>query len=334
MASKRRHKSAARQADWESEPIAFSHVPVLFRECMEGLRIKPGGTYVDGTLGGGGHAAGIAERIGPEGLLIGIDRDRDALKAAEENLKASLCRKILVQRTYAEIRDVLEENGIPGIDGALLDIGVSSFQLDNADRGFSYMHDAPLDMRMNRDDDFSAYDVVNTYEKEDLARIIREYGEERWASRIAEYIARKRMNGPIETTGQLTELIKAAIPASARREGPHPAKRTFQAIRIEVNGELDQLREAVNAYCDVLLPGGRLAIITFHSLEDRIVKNAFAKRLNPCTCPKDLPVCVCGKVADVRKVTGKPITAGEEELEENPRSRSAKLRIIEKRLIP
>ena len=312
----------------------FKHTPVLFEECMEGLRIREGGTYADGTLGGGGHAAGIAERIGPKGLLIGIDRDQDALEAAEKHLAGYPCRKIFAHRTYTQIREILEEHQIPGLDGAILDIGVSSFQLDNAERGFSYMHDAPLDMRMNRDDSFSAYDVVNTYEKQDLARIIREYGEERWASRIADYIARERMNGPIETTGQLTELIKAAIPASARREGPHPAKRTFQAIRIEVNGELDQLREAVNAYCDVLLPGGRLAIITFHSLEDRIVKNAFAKRLNPCTCPKDLPVCVCGKVADVRKVTGKPITAGKEELDENPRSRSAKLRIIEKRLTP
>ena len=314
--------------------MEFSHVPVLYEECMEHLNIRPDGIYVDGTLGGGGHAYGIGEKLSEKGLLIGIDRDRDALDAAGERLAPLQCRKILVQRTYAEIREILRENQIPGIDGALLDIGVSSFQLDNADRGFSYMQDAPLDMRMNRDDDFSAYDVVNTYEKQDLARIIREYGEERWASRIADYIARERMNGPIETTGQLTELIKAAIPASARREGPHPAKRTFQAIRIEVNGELDQLREAVNAYCDVLLPGGRLAIITFHSLEDRIVKNAFAKRLNPCTCPKDLPVCVCGKVADVRKVTGKPITAGKDELDENPRSRSAKLRIIEKRLTP
>ena len=308
----------------------FKHIPVLYEECMELLNIRPGGVYVDGTLGGGGHASGIAERIGEEGLLIGIDRDQDALDAAGERLKRYGCRKLLVRSTYAQIRQVLEENGIEGIDGALLDIGVSSFQLDNPDRGFSYMQDAPLDMRMNRDDTFSAYDVVNGYPKGELTRIIRGYGEERWASRIATFIADRRKEGPIETTGQLTEIIKAAIPASARREGPHPAKRTFQAIRIEVNGELDQLRQACDAYCDVLNPGGRLAIITFHSLEDRIVKDAFNRRLDPCTCPKDLPVCVCGKKADVKKVTGKPVTAREEELEGNPRSRSAKLRVIEK----
>ncbi len=309
----------------------FKHKPVLFRECMEGLRIRPGGTYADGTLGGGGHAAGIAEGIGPQGLLLGIDRDADALEAAGKRLAPFPCRKILVQRTYAEIREILKEQDIPGLDGAILDIGVSSFQLDNAERGFSYMQDAPLDMRMNRDDAFTAYDVVNGYDKKQLTAIIRNYGEEKWASRIAEFIVRERTDSPIATTGRLTEVIKAAIPAGARREGHHPAKKTFQAIRIEVNGELDQLKEAVDAYCDVLLPGGRLCIITFHSLEDRIVKEAFNKRLNPCTCPKDLPVCICGKVPDVKKVTGKPIVAGDDELEENPRSRSAKLRVIEKR---
>ena len=309
----------------------FKHTPVLFEECMEGLRIRPGGTYADGTLGGAGHSAGIAAGIGPDGLLIGIDRDEDALEAAGKRLAEFPCRKILVQRTYAEIRDIMEENGIPGLDGALLDIGVSSFQLDNAQRGFSYMHDAPLDMRMNRKDGFSAYDVVNGYDRDQLAFVIRTYGEEKWASRIADFIVRERQEHPIETTGELTELIKAAIPASARREGPHPAKRTFQAIRIEVNSELDQLKKAVDEYCDMLLPGGRLCIITFHSLEDRIVKDAFARRLNPCTCPKDLPMCICGKVPDVKKVTGKPITAGKTELEVNPRARSAKLRIIEKR---
>jgi len=318
-----------RQKDLVS--MDFKHTPVLFEECMEGLRIREGGAYADGTLGGGGHAAGIAERIGPKGLLIGIDRDQDALEAAEKHLAGYPCRKIFAHRTYTQIREILEEHQIPGLDGAILDIGVSSFQLDNAERGFSYMHDAPLDMRMNRDDSFSAYDVVNGYDKDQLAWVIRTYGEEKWASRIADFIVSERAQGPIKTTGELTELIKAAIPASARRDGPHPAKRTFQAIRIEVNGELDQLREAVDEYCDMLLPGGRLCIITFHSLEDRIVKETFARRLNPCTCPKDLPVCICGKVTDVRKVTGKPITAGDKELEENPRSRSAKLRIIEKR---
>ena len=311
----------------------FKHTPVLFEACMEGLRIRQGGIYADGTLGGGGHAAGVAERIGQDGLLIGIDRDEDALAAAGKRLEAYPCRKLLVHSTYAQIKEILREHGIPGLDGALLDIGVSSFQLDNAERGFSYMHDAPLDMRMNRDDDFSAYDVINGYDKEALPGIIRSYGEEKWAARIADFIVRKRLDGPIQTTGQLADVIKAAIPASARRDGPHPAKRTFQAIRIEVNGELDQLRQAVDEYCDVLLPGGRLCIITFHSLEDRIVKEAFARRLDPCTCPKDLPVCVCGKVADVKKVTGKPITADQTELDENPRARSAKLRIIEKRRV-
>lgn len=308
----------------------FNHVPVLYRECMDALNIRPGGIYADGTLGGGGHASGIAERLGAEGTLIGIDRDRDALKAAEERLRPYQCRKIFVQNTYAQIRSILEELQIDGLDGAILDIGVSSFQLDNAQRGFSYMQDAPLDMRMNQDDDLTAFDVVNGYGQKQLADIIRRYGEERWASRIAEFIVRARAEAPVKTTGELAEIIKAAIPASARREGPHPAKRTFQAIRIEVNDELGQLKEACDAYCDVLRPGGRLAIITFHSLEDRIVKDAFAKRLNPCTCPKDFPVCVCGRVADVKKVTGKPLTAGEEELETNPRSRSAKLRVIEK----
>jgi len=311
--------------------MEFEHVPVLFEECMEHLNIKPDGIYADGTLGGGGHAFGIGQQLSEKGLLIGIDRDRDALEAAGERLAPLQCRKILVQSTYAEIKDVLAENGIPGIDGAILDIGVSSFQLDNSKRGFSYMQDAPLDMRMNQSDSFTASDVVNGYSRQQLADIIKNYGEERWASRIAEFIVKARKNKKIETTWQLVDIIKAAIPASARREGPHPAKRTFQAIRIEVNGELDQLEKAVDEFCDVLNPGGRLCIITFHSLEDRIVKQAFQRRLNPCTCPPEFPVCVCGKVPDVVKVTGKPITADTQELEQNPRARSAKLRVIEKK---
>ena len=306
-------------------------MPVLFEECMDNLNIRPEGIYVDGTLGGGGHAFGIGQRLSEKGLLIGIDRDQDALDAAAEKLAPLKCRKILVRSTYAEIKDVLTRENISGIDGALLDIGVSSFQLDNSERGFSYMQDAPLDMRMNRDDSMTAADVVNGYTKQQLAEIIREYGEERWASRIAEFIIRARKDTEIETTGQLVDIIKAAIPASARREGPHPAKRTFQAIRIEVNSELEQLEKAVDEFCDVLNPGGRLCIITFHSLEDRIVKQAFSRRLNPCTCPPEFPVCVCGKVSDAVKVTGKPITAGEEELERNPRARSAKLRVIGKK---
>ena len=309
----------------------FKHVPVLYEECMQNLRIVPDGIYVDGTLGGGGHAFGIGSNLNENGVLVGIDRDTDALEAAGERLRGLKCRIELVHNTYANIKDVLAELGISGINGALLDIGVSSFQLDNKERGFSYMHDAPLDMRMNRDDRFSAYDVVNRYDRKQLQEIIKKYGEERWASRISDFIVRKRQDNPIETTGQLVDIIKAAIPASARREGPHPAKRTFQAIRIEVNGELEQIGQAVDEFCDVLLPGGRLCIITFHSLEDRIVKEAFHRRLDPCTCPKEFPVCVCGKVSDVVKVTGKPIVAGKEELENNPRSRSAKLRVIEKK---
>lgn len=309
----------------------FNHVPVLYEACIEGLNIKPDGIYVDGTVGGGGHAFGIGSRLNEKGTIIGIDRDDDALEASKQRLRPLKCRTELVKRTYAEIKDVLGELNISGIDGALLDIGVSSFQLDNAKRGFSYMHDAPLDMRMNQDDSFSAYDVVNKYSQKDLAEIIKKYGEERWAARIAEFIAKARNDRSIQTTGELVDIIKAAIPASARRDGPHPAKRTFQAIRIEVNGELDQLQNAIDEFCDVLNPGGRLCIITFHSLEDRIVKETFNRRLNPCTCPKEFPVCVCGKVADVTKVTGKPIVADEEELQTNPRSRSAKLRIIEKK---
>ena len=309
----------------------FNHIPVLYEECISNLKIKSSGIYVDGTLGGGGHAMGIAQKLDRDGLLIGIDRDMDAIEAAGKRLESAQCRVELVHNTYANIKEILASLGVEGIDGALLDIGVSSFQLDNKDRGFSYMQDAPLDMRMNRDDDFSAYDVVNSYDKEQLTTIIRKYGEEKWASRISDFIVKKRKNGSIETTGQLVDIIKAAIPASARRDGPHPAKRTFQAIRIEVNSELDQLQEAIDRFCDVLLPGGRLCIITFHSLEDRIVKETFARRLNPCTCPKEFPVCVCGKVSDMVKVTGKPIVSGKSELEDNARARSAKLRVIEKK---
>lgn len=308
----------------------FKHTPVLYNESLENLKIKADGTYVDGTLGGGGHALGIGRRLSERGTLIGIDRDRDALEAAGKRLEPLVCRKILAHSTYSQIKDVLKKQNIDGIDGALLDIGVSSFQLDNASRGFSYMHDAPLDMRMNMDDTFSARDIVNGYTRGELTDIIRRYGEERWAARIAEFIVKRRKEKKIETTGELVDIIKAAIPASARRDGPHPAKRTFQAIRIEVNGELDELSKAIDNFLDVLNPGGRLCIITFHSLEDRIVKETFNRRLNPCTCPKEFPVCVCGKVPDVVKVTGKPITPGEEELENNPRSRSAKLRVIEK----
>ncbi|MDD7019291.1 MAG: 16S rRNA (cytosine(1402)-N(4))-methyltransferase RsmH [Hornefia butyriciproducens] len=310
--------------------MEFRHTPVLLDQCIENLNIRPDGIYVDGTLGGGGHSFHICERLSEQGMLIGIDRDRDALEAAEKRLREFSCRKYFVQSNYADIRTVLAEKGIEKIDGALLDIGVSSFQLDNAERGFSYMQDAPLDMRMNREDDLTAYDVVNSYDQDELTRIIREYGEERWASRIAAFIVRARAEKPVESTSELVELIKEAIPARARRSGPHPAKRTFQAIRIEVNDELGELSRAVDEYLDVMNPGGRLCIITFHSLEDRIVKQKLQKRADPCTCPPEFPVCVCGKKADIRKVTRKPIVAEASELDLNPRARSAKLRVCEK----
>lgn len=310
--------------------MEFRHTPVLLDQCIENLNIRPDGIYVDGTLGGGGHSFHICERLSEQGMLIGIDRDRDALEAAEKRLRGFSCRKYFVQSNYADIRTVLAEKGIEKIDGALLDIGVSSFQLDNAERGFSYMQDAPLDMRMNREDDLTAYDVVNSYDRDELTRIIREYGEERWASRIAAFIVRARAEKPVESTSELVELIKEAIPARARRSGPHPAKRTFQAIRIEVNDELGELSRAVDEYLDVMNPGGRLCIITFHSLEDRIVKQKLQKRADPCTCPPEFPVCVCGKKADIRKVTRKPIVAEASELDLNPRARSAKLRVCEK----
>jgi len=310
--------------------MEFRHTPVLLEQCIENLNIRPDGIYVDGTLGGAGHSRHICEKLSPTGTLIGIDRDRDALDTAEERLQEYNCRKIFVQSNYSDIKEVLAETGIAGIDGALLDLGVSSFQLDNVQRGFSYMQDSPLDMRMNQDDRMTAYEVVNTYSGDELTKIISEYGEERWARRIASFIVEARKNGPLESTAELVEVIKAAIPAKARRNGPHPAKRTFQAIRIEVNDELGQLADAVGEFFDVMNSGGRLCIISFHSLEDRIVKEAFNKRANPCTCPPEFPICVCGKVADIKKITGKPITPDEKELEENPRSRSAKLRVCEK----
>ena len=309
--------------------MKFEHVPVLYNEVMDPLDIKADGIYVDGTLGGGGHSSGICERLSEKGTLIGVDRDTAALEAAGERLKDYACQRVYLHTNYSDVEAIKEAAG-GKVDGILLDLGVSSFQLDTAERGFSYMHDAPMDMRMNEDDAFTAYQVVNEYSEQELARIIKEYGEEKWASRIAKFIVSERKLKPVETTGELVEIIKKAIPAAARREGPHPAKRTFQAIRIEVNAELEHLKRALDTLPDILAPGGRLAIITFHSLEDRMVKVAFDKRLNPCTCPKEFPVCVCGKVADVKKITRKPLVAGEKELDVNPRSRSAKLRVIEK----
>ena len=308
--------------------MEFKHIPVLYKEVIGSLDIKPDGVYIDGTVGGGGHSEGICRHLSEKGMLIAVDRDIEALRAAEERLKPFSCRKKFIHTNYSDVDGIFLESG--KADGILLDIGVSSFQLDTAERGFSYMHDAPMDMRMDADENFTAYDVVNEYSEKELFRVIKEYGEERWASRIASFIVRERRKAPITNTLQLVDIIKAAIPAGARREGPHPAKRTFQAIRIEVNGELDHLKKAVKEFPDILSSGGRFSVITFHSLEDRIVKEEFNRRLDPCICPKNIPVCVCGRKADVKRITRKPITASEDELEKNPRSRSAKLRVIEK----
>lgn len=311
--------------------MEFKHTSVLLLESIQYLNIDPEGIYVDGTLGGGGHASVICEKLNQKGFFIGIDRDEDAIRATAERLSSYSCSQTFIQDNYVNIKGVLEKQGIESIQGAILDLGVSSFQLDNSERGFSYMQDAALDMRMNRLDPLTAEIVVNEYDQKELTGIIRRYGEERWASRISEFIIRERKNRRIRTTSQLVDIIKAAIPASARREGPHPAKRTFQAIRIEVNDELSQLVIAVDEFIDVLAEGGRLCIITFHSLEDRIIKEAFNRRANSCTCPKDFPICVCGKKADVKKISGKPILPTSQEIEINPRARSAKLRVIERR---
>lgn len=310
--------------------MEFCHVPVLWKETVDMLRVRSGGVYVDGTLGGCGHALEVCRRMG-DGRFIGIDRDAEALENAQERLKEYQGRVTLVHRNYADIKDILQELQIEAVDGAMLDLGVSSYQLDNGERGFSYMHDAPLDMRMNREDKKSAYDVVNGYSESELTRVIRSYGEERFASSIARGICKAREQKPVETTFQLSEIIKQAIPAKNRRQGPHPAKRTFQAVRIEVNQELEKLEKALRDMFDVLKPGGILAVITFHSLEDRIVKEVWRSLCEGCTCPKSFPVCVCGKEALGEMVTRKPLQASEEELERNPRARSAKLRGIRKR---
>ncbi|MDR3295852.1 MAG: 16S rRNA (cytosine(1402)-N(4))-methyltransferase RsmH [Clostridiales Family XIII bacterium] len=311
--------------------MEFLHTPVLFRETLEMLDVKAGGSYADGTLGGGGHAAAICGRLGEAGLLLGIDRDPDAIQAARAHLEKFPCKKRFIHGNFRNIRDILEETGIEGLDGAVLDLGVSSFQLDNAKRGFSYMADAPLDMRMDADGGgLTAEDVVNRYSEAELTHVIRSYGEERWSARISSFIVRERKKKRIQRTGDLVEIIKAAIPAAARREGPHPAKRSFQALRIEVNDEIGGLEEGLEAFVECLNPGGRLCVISFHSLEDRVVKNCFAKHEAPCGCPKDLPMCVCGKTPDGRRVTRKPVCPSEEETESNPRSRSAKLRVMEK----
>ena len=307
----------------------FHHISVLLQECLDGLAIRADGVYVDGTLGGAGHSSQIAKRL-TTGRLIGIDRDPIALKAAGERLKAYEEKVTLVHSNFCEMAQVVKDLGLSGVDGILLDLGVSSPQLDDGTRGFSYMVDAPLDMRMNNEDALSAGIVVNTWSQEELKRILFDYGEERYAPRIASAICRRREERPIETTLELVEIIRSAMPPQALREKQHPAKRSFQAIRIAVNDELGSVEKAMAEAIPLLNPGGRLAVITFHSLEDRIVKNAMAEAAKGCTCPPSFPVCVCGKKPQVKLITRKPIVASDAELEANPRSRSAKLRICEK----
>lgn len=307
----------------------FHHVSVLLEECIEGLNIRPDGIYVDGTLGGAGHSSRIAAQL-TTGKLIGIDRDPVALTAAGERLAPFGDRVALVHSNFCEMDSALESLGITGVDGILLDLGVSSPQLDDGQRGFSYMADAPLDMRMNGQDSLDAKQIVNQWPYEELKRILYDYGEERFAPRIAAAICKRREEKEIETTLELVDIIRSAMPASALREKQHPAKRSFQAIRIAVNDELGSVERVMKKAVPLLKPGGRLAVITFHSLEDRIVKNAMAEAAKGCTCPREFPVCVCGKKPQVKLITRKPIVSGEEELERNPRARSAKLRICEK----
>lgn len=307
----------------------FHHVSVLLEECIQGLAIKPDGIYVDGTLGGAGHSSRIAALL-TTGRLVGIDRDPVALKAAGERLAPYKDRVSLVHSNFCELDSALDGLGIGGVDGILLDLGVSSPQLDDGERGFSYMVDAPLDMRMNSEDSTDARAIVNTWSYEELKRILYDYGEERYAPQIASAICRRRETAPIETTLELVDIIRSAMPASALREKQHPAKRSFQAIRIAVNDELNSVSKVMQAAIPRLNPGGRLAVITFHSLEDRIVKNAMAAAAKGCTCPPNFPVCVCGKKPQVKLITRKPIVSADAELERNPRARSAKLRICEK----
>ena len=307
----------------------FHHISVLLEECLEGLDIKPDGIYVDGTLGGAGHSSQIVKRL-TTGRLIGIDRDPVALEASGKRLEPYKERVTLVHSNFCEMAQVMAELGIPGVDGILLDLGVSSPQLDDGERGFSYMADAPLDMRMNSRDSLTAYQVVNTWSQDELKRILFDYGEERYAPRIASAICRRREEKNIETTLELVDVIRGAMPPQALREKQHPAKRSFQAIRIAVNDELGSVEKAMLDAIPLLNPGGRLAVITFHSLEDRIVKNAMAEAAKGCTCPPNFPVCVCGKKPLVKLISRKPIVATGEELEANPRSRSAKLRVCEK----
>ena len=310
--------------------MEFKHIPVLFHEIMDIMAPQPGEVFVDCTLGGGGHSRGFLERMGDDGRLIGIDQDTNALQAAGANLAEFGDRVTYVHSNYNNLDEILNTYAPDGVDGILFDIGVSSHQLDEKDRGFSYMQDAPLDMRMNQSQNFSAWDVVNTYSEEELNRIIKEYGEERWAKRVAQFIVEFRKEKPVETTGELVDIIKRAIPKGAREEGSHPAKRTFQAIRIEVNDELGVLTRTISVAAKHLKKGGRLGIISFHSLEDRIVKEQFRYLASDCICPPELPFCQCDKVSEVKILTRKPVTATKEELEANSRSKSAKFRAVVK----
>ncbi len=308
----------------------FHHVSVLLDECIESLNIKPDGVYVDCTMGGAGHSKEIVKRLSSKGLFIGFDQDKNAIETAKERLKDYSDRVRFIHSNFENIKEELEKIGVYKIDGVLADLGVSSHQLDEKDRGFSYMQDAPLDMRMDVRKDFSAYDVVNTYSEEELARIIKEYGEDNWAKRIAKFIVEKREEKEIETTGELVDIIKSAIPKKARIDGPHPAKRTFQAIRIEVNNELSVINKMIQDAVSIMDKGGRICIITFHSLEDRIVKNEFKELALDCVCPPHFLMCQCDKKSLVKVITRKPILPSEEEINENPRSRSAKLRVAER----
>lgn len=309
--------------------MEFKHKSVLLNETIDGLNIKPDGIYVDGTLGGGGHAYEVCRRLGEKGSIVGIDQDAAAIEAASARLKDFGEKVTIVRSNYCDMKSKLHELGIDKVDGIVLDLGVSSYQLDTAERGFSYREDAPLDMRMDTRQKMTARDIVNDYTEADLYRVIRDYGEDKFAKNIAKHIVQARAVKPVETTAELSEIIRASIPMKFQKKSGHPAKRTFQAIRIELNRELDVLRDSLDDMIDLLNPGGRLCIITFHSLEDRIVKSAFRKNENPCTCPPDFPVCVCGKKSKGSIITKKPIVPSEEELEYNSRSKSAKLRIFE-----
>ena len=310
--------------------MAFEHKSVLLYETVDSLNIRPDGIYVDGTLGGGGHAYEVCKRLGEHGRLIGIDQDADAIAAASARLSEFQDKVTVVRSNYENIASVLHDLGIEKVDGIYLDLGVSSYQLDTASRGFTYREDAPLDMRMDQRNLQTAADIVNNYSEMELYRIIRDYGEDRFAKNIAKHIVRQRQEKPYETTGELIETIKAAIPAKIRATGGHPAKRTFQAIRIELNHELDVLNRSIDTMIDLLNPGGRLSIITFHSLEDRIVKKRFRDNENPCICPPEFPVCMCGRKSKGTVITRKPVVPGEEELEYNKRSKSSKLRVFER----